>query len=215
MDTIGSVTQLLRNLHEGDEQAVSSLWDRYFERLACAARARLGDGMAMCGAGDQEDIALSAFFSFCQRVEHGHFADLQDRQELWRVLVVIARRKAISWLRHEMAAKRGGGRSRDQTMLANVVSSEPTPDFAAELLEEIRHLLDLLRNEDATLCLVAQRKLEGYSNAEIATELSLAPRSVQRKIQRIGILWSADIAGRGADDMARPSQGSGPEETAI
>jgi DNA-directed RNA polymerase specialized sigma24 family protein len=141
-------------------------------------------------------------------VEQGKLPDLQGRQELWRVLVVIARRKAVSWLRHEGAAKRGGGKLRGESLLANVFSAEPSPDFAAELLDEVRHLLDLLRREDATLCLVAKRKLEGYSNAEIAAELSLSPRSVQRKIQRIRIVWSAD-----ADLRCDESQGNSPRQT--
>lgn len=208
METTASVTQLLRSLQAGDEQAVGPLWDRYFQRLANAARVRLGVGM--CAGGDQEDVALSAFHSFCQRVEQGKLPDLQGRQELWRVLVVIARRKAVSWLRHEGAAKRGGGKLRGESLLASVFSAEPSPDFAAELLDEVRHLLDLLRREDATLCLVAKRKLEGYSNAEIAAELSLSPRSVQRKIQRIRIVWSAD-----ADRRCGESQDDSPRQTVL
>ncbi len=191
MDTIGSVTQLLKNLQEGDSDAASSLWDRYFQQLARVARGRLGNAVA--GAGDQEDVAISAFFSFCRRVEQGQFDDLQNRQELWRMLVVIASRKAISWLRQETAEKRGGGRTRSGDALPNLIGPEPTPDFTAELFEEVRRLLGLLRREDVVLCLLAQRKLAGHTNAEIAAELSLAPRSIQRKIQRIRILWSADL----------------------
>jgi DNA-directed RNA polymerase specialized sigma24 family protein len=212
MDTTGSVTQLLRKLQDGDEQAVGPLWERYFQQLAVAARRKLGD--AAFAAGDQEDVALSAFYSFCQRVERGQLADVQGREELWRVLVVIAKRKAISWLRHEAAKKRGGGKPRGESLLANVVSTEPTPDFAAELLDEVRHLLNLLRHEDATLCLIAQRKLEGYDNAEIAAELSLAPRSVQRKLQLIRILWSTDADCRGADSPGDPRHRSRNEGAA-
>ena len=194
MESCGSVTRLLRGLQEGDEQAATHLWDKYFQRLVGAARARLGT--ARVGAGDAEDVALSAFFSFCQRVEQGRFADLQGRQDLWKVLIVIAKCKAISWIRHETAEKRGGGHLRGEAYLADMVAPDPTPSFTAELLDEIRHLLDLLHREDATLSLIAQRKLEGYSNTEIASELSLSPRSVQRKFQRICIIWQADVDNR-------------------
>ncbi len=197
MDTTGSVTKLLRDLQAVDERAAGPLWERYFQRLAAAAKTRLGDGR--WAAGDHEDVALSAFHSFCRRLEHGRLPDLDGRQELWRVLVVIARRKAISWLRHETAAKRGGGKTRSLSVLEDMVSKEPSPEFVAEFLEEADRLLDLLHREDATLCLIAKRKLEGFSNAEIAGELSLTIRSIQRKVERVRILWSAD-----ADNVRDP-----------
>jgi DNA-directed RNA polymerase specialized sigma24 family protein len=211
MDTTGSVTRLLRDLQAGDEQAVGPLWERYFQRLAAAAKARLGD--ARWGAGDHEDVALSAFHSFCQRLEHGRLPDLDGRQELWRVLVVITRRKAISWLRHETAVKRGGGKIRSQSLLENIVSAEPSPDFVAEFLEDVDRLLNLLHREDATLCLIAKRKLEGFSNAEIAAELSLTPRSIQRKVERVRILWSADADNRGDSPPGDSSEGVATEGT--
>jgi DNA-directed RNA polymerase specialized sigma24 family protein len=129
-------------------------------------------------------------------VEEGRFSDLRGRDELWRVLVVIAKRKAINWVRHELADVRGGGKVQGDAFLADVVSPEPTPEFTAELLDEFRHLLEILREEDATLCLIALRKSEGCSNAEIAAELSLSPRTVQRKFQRICVVWTADLEKR-------------------
>lgn len=200
METTGSVTRWIQGVREGDQDAVARLWDRYFHRLASAARARL-DAIPS-GAGDQDDVALSAFHSFCRRVEQGRLPNLQDREDLWRVLVVIAKRKAIDWVRQETAKKRGGGQPRGEAMLGELVSQEPTPDFTAELLDELRHLLDGLRREDGTLCLIALRRLEGYSNAEIGGELSLTPRTIERKLQRIAVHWAADAERRDAAGLA-------------
>lgn len=191
----GSVSHLLQALQQGDQDAAARLWDRYFHDLAGVARSQLGQ--VRRAAADENDVALSAFHSFCRHLGEGRFPSLQGRDELWRVLVVIAKCKAIDWIRRETAAIRGGGKVQGEAFLADVVSPEPTPQFTAELLDEFRRLLDLLR-DNGTLCLIALRKLEGYTNREIAAELSVATRTVERKLQRICILWTADVERRAA-----------------
>lgn len=195
---MGSVTLWMRRLREGDQDAAARLWDRYFRRLAAIARTRLDN--APLGAGDQDDVALSAFHSFCCQVEQGRLPNLQSREDLWKVLVIIAKRKAIDWMRHEKAAKRGGAQTRTASLLDELVAQDPSPEFAAQLVDELRYLLDRLRREDGTLCLIAVRRLEGHTNAEIAAELSLSPRTIERKLQRIAVHWSADAEQRDAED---------------
>ena len=80
--------------------------------------------------------------------------------------------------------------------IEDVVNTEPTPEFTAEILDEVRQLFDYLRKEDGTLFLIAMRKLEGCNNAEIAAELSVSTRTVDRKFRRICILWSEDFEKR-------------------
>lgn len=198
MENAGSVTQWLQQLQEGNADAASALWERYFRQLAAVVRGQLVAKART--AGDESDVALSAFHSFFANVQEGRFADLQGRDQLWRVLVVIARRKAISWLRHEYAQRRGGGKVRSDDLLHEIAGSEPTPEFAATLLDELHHLLDLLRAEDATLALIAARKCEGFSNQEIAAELSVSVRTIERKLLRIDILLSQDIERRFGDE---------------
>lgn len=190
MGSDGSVTHWIRALRQGDQAAAARLWSRYFHRLQNVARPVLG---SIRQAGDASDVALGAFHSFCSGLKEGRFADLQGRDELWRVLVVITRRRAVSWVRHELAAMRGGGKVRGDALLAEVANQEPTPEFTAELLDEFRRLLDILRQEDVTLCLIAKRKSEGFSNREIAGELSVSTRTVERKFERICLVWAADV----------------------
>jgi DNA-directed RNA polymerase specialized sigma24 family protein len=190
----GSVTRWLIQMQQGTPEAVNALWDRYFQRLAGVVRGQLGT--ARRAAADESDVALSAFHSFFRGVQEGRFADLRGRDQLWRVLVVIAKRKAISWLRHEYAQRRGGGRIREDALLNEVAGSEPTPELAATVLDELHQLLDLLRAEDAALALIAVRKCEGFSNHEIAVELSVSVRTIQRKLLRIDIVWAEDLERR-------------------
>ena len=69
-----------------------------------------------------------------------------------------------------------------------VVGREPTPEFAAQVAEECRRLLDLLA--DTKLRSVAVWKMEGDTTEQIAAKLACAPSSVERKLRRIRGLWT-------------------------
>jgi DNA-directed RNA polymerase specialized sigma24 family protein len=136
-------------------------------------------------------------------VAQGRFPHLDDRHSLWRLLVVITANKALRQLRYEHRLKRGGGTApgplgisplgeEDEAALVQVVGEEPTPDFAAQVAEEYRRLLDLLGDE--TLRQVAVWKMEGYGNDEIAERLACSRRTVARKLEAIRILWSKGSA---------------------
>src|SRR5580700_9424491 len=101
----GSVSRWLAPLQEGDPAAAQQLWERYFQRLVELARKRLRDGPRREAA---EDVALSAFDSFCRSAAKGRFPQLSDRDGLWRLLVVITARKAARHIRDTRRQKRGG-----------------------------------------------------------------------------------------------------------
>lgn len=195
-----SVTHWLDQLRAGDRGAAQLLWERYFTQLVRLARQRL-DGIRRAAA-DEEDVALSAFNSFCRAVEGGRFPQLLDRDGLWRLLVTLTERKAIDLVRAQRRGKRGGGRvvgesgvqgpSTDENLgLAGFAAREPTPEFAALVADECQRLLDLLGDE--TLRALALLKLEGYSNAEIAGKLGCALRTVERKLGLVRSLWEQEM----------------------
>src|SRR5436309_4156959 len=99
MSSAGSVTTWVGRLRAGDGAAAQRLWERYFRRLVGLARERLR-GLRR-RAADEEDVALSAFDSFCRGVGQGRFPRLDDRNNLWELLVVITARKAIDLRQHE------------------------------------------------------------------------------------------------------------------
>jgi len=72
------------------------------------------------------------------------------------------------------------------------VGREPTPELAAMVAEEYRHLLGRLG--DQTLCRIAAWKLEGYANEEIAARLGCGRRTIERKLGVIRSSWRADGA---------------------
>ncbi len=195
-----SVSRWLDGLREGSDADVQRLWDRYFQRLVRLASARL-PGHAR-RASDEEDVALSAFSSFCDRVGRGQFPELVDRDDLWRLLVTITTRKVYESVRRETRKKRGRGRVRgdsafmdgdaiDQGM-AQVLSREPAPEVAAQFAEDYERLINKL--EDPALKSVALRKLEGHSSEEIAAELGTSRRTIDRKLMLIRRIWQEELA---------------------
>ncbi len=191
----GSITHRIGALRAGDPAAAQLLWERYFDRLVRLARTRLRASGRPTAAADEEDAVLSAFDSFCAGAVRGRFPQLADRDDLWRLLVVITSRKVQALARREGRQKRGGGRIRHESdtsatgrteaagSLDRLVGDEPTPEFAAQAAEECRRLLDLL--EDESLRQVALARLEGYTNEEIAGRLGCARRTVARRLDLI------------------------------
>jgi DNA-directed RNA polymerase specialized sigma24 family protein len=190
MRSEGSVTNWLGQLKAGNTAAAQPLWERYIRRLVGLARQKLRGRPRP--AADEEDVALSAFDSFCRHAENGRFPDLADRDSLWRLLVVLTARKAAHLVRDEGRQKRGGGTaSAADVAVEELIAREPTPAFAAQAAEEYERLLGLLGDPELTS--VAVWRMEGYSVDEIAARLGYAPRSVKRKLHVIRGLWEKEV----------------------
>ena len=187
-----SVTNWLHAIQSGNREGVRHLWQRYFHRMVNIARVNLGNGLR--GAADEEDVALSAFDSFCQGVEQREFPRLQDRDDLWRILVVITLRKAVNLVKHEGRQKRGGGQVKelDDEILQGLISQEPSPAVAVAMNEECDRLLDLLGDED--LRTVVSLKLAGHTNIEVATLIGCSRVTVQRMLNLIRQTWQQELA---------------------
>jgi DNA-directed RNA polymerase specialized sigma24 family protein len=189
MPSDGSVSRWVTPLQQGDAAAARQLWERFFHRLVALARSKLRG--ARRRVADEEDVALSAFDSFCRNAEQGAFPDLSDRDSLWRLLVVITARKAAHLVRDQARHKRGGDATQQEAAdLDGILSQEPGPEFAAVAVEEYQRLLAVLG--DPELESVALWKMEGYTVEEIAGRLGCAPRSVKRKLQLIRRLWEEE-----------------------
>jgi len=202
----GTVTRIVADLKAGDQDAVRRLWERYFDRLVHLASQRLKGSRKR--EADEEDVALSALDSFCRGARRGRFPDLIDRNDLWQLLVVITKRKAVDQIQSERRQKRGSGKLRGEADLApldpeetaisvidKVISREPTPELAAEITDEFQRLFDRLGDDIARQ--VALLKFEGYTNEEIAESIGKVTRTVERKLalirDEIEAVWGKDI----------------------
>jgi RNA polymerase sigma factor (sigma-70 family) len=187
MPNSGNVTSWMHGLRVKDQAAAQNLWEVYFRRLVGLARARLSGRPR--GLDEPEDIALSAFNSFCCGVAKGRFPRLNDRHDLWQVLMSLTARKTINSIRREAAAKRDAGAlaSFDTAVMGRLIAKEPTASFAASVAEECRRLLETLDGEEMRT--IALCKLEGYTNRQIAKIIGKSLATVERKLKIIRQKW--------------------------
>jgi RNA polymerase sigma factor (sigma-70 family) len=198
MSADGSVSRWVTALKDGDAAAAQPLWERYHRRLVALAREKLRT--ARRRAVDEEDVVQNAFHSFFRGVAAGRFPQLDDRDNLWRLLVVITARKALDQVAHEHTKRQGGGTVQGESWITpgtarsveagmeQVVGDEPTPEFAALVAEEYERLLAKL--DDEVLRKVAVWKMEGLTNEEVAERLGCSRRTVARKLDTIRVIWN-------------------------
>ncbi len=204
----GSVSQILVEAKQGDQRAATALWDHYFQRLVAIARRKVRG--APTRAADEEDAVISAFGSLFRGIEANRFPRLQDRDDLWQVLVMLTVRKAVNQRKKEQAQKRGGGEVRGESAfavnddassmvagIADFLADEQTPAFTAEMEEECQRLFDVLDDE---LKQIALWRLEGYSNQEIAEITNHVISWVERKFRIIRQRWSSAAGDASAPD---------------
>jgi RNA polymerase sigma factor (sigma-70 family) len=183
-----SITGLIRAVQDGSSSAVRPLLSVYFGRLVRLARKRLRNLPGL--GGYDEDLALRSFHSICRRLrDPARSLDLAGRDDLWRLLATRTISRAIDLIRRHRPAKALGDDD-----LARLPTREPTPDEAALLADECRRLLDSLNEPE--LRQIALWKVEGYTHEEIAVRLDCVPRTIERKVSRIRLLWKHELEDR-------------------
>jgi DNA-directed RNA polymerase specialized sigma24 family protein len=149
---------------------------------------------------DEEDVALSVMDYLCRGAQQGRFDQISDRDELWRLLFTITAHKIVEKTRHAARQKRGGGQIRNEASLCQdgdgkidaIASDEPTPELLVEMDDEYRHLMEML--DEPSLQKAASLRLQSWTNEEIADRLGITRRSVERKLNRVRLIWSAELA---------------------
>ncbi len=88
---------------------------------------------------------------------------MDDRDDLWRLLVVLTARKAIDQVRRERRVTLCAPSTislaepdDDEAILEQIVGQEPTPELAAQIVEQYEKLLERLGRREAA----ADRGLE-------------------------------------------------------
>jgi len=180
-----SITRLIRAVQDGSDSAVRPLLEAYFNRLVQLAGARLQNLPGL--RGYDEDLALRSFHSVYQRLrDPARRLDLAGRNDLWRLLATRTVSRAIDLIRSHRPGEVPGDDD-----LAYLLNREPTPEEAAEVADECRRLLDLLPEPE--LRQIALLKVEGFTNEEIASRLDCVPRTIERKVSRIRVLWKHEL----------------------
>ncbi|MCS7469441.1 ECF-type sigma factor [Stieleria sp. ICT_E10.1] len=199
-ESAGDVSRWITGAELGDQDSIARLWEHCLPRLLAYSRTKLPDHLRRIL--DEEDVALSAFKSFCLRAADGTLGEITGQDELWKLLYCITSRKANGYIRHQSREKRGAGRVGGESAflkqgenesiggIDQVVDGSASPAMLAEFENSCRHRLDQL--DDSILQTVALLRLEGYSVDEIAQRLGCAKRSIERRLNLIRAIWQSD-----------------------
>ena len=196
------VSLWIEQLAAADHDAASRLWAHFCQRLMVFARSRMSPSTRRIY--DEEDAAVSAFRSLCRGIEAQRFPDVGDRGNLWALLVVITSRKIANQYRYEHQQRRNANQTLTESILQrsdgscigvlqSLPTQEPTPAFAAEVADMSEYLMSQL--QESELQRIVLLKLEGHTNDDVAEQLNITRRTVQRKLERIRRIWleSADL----------------------
>ena len=192
-----TITLMLSSLRDNDDEAINALWRTWFNRLKRFARRRMKTVPGQ--AYDEEDAAQSALVSFCAGLEKGKYEGLSDFDSLSRLLITITARKVATRRSYKLTQKRGGGRVLLESALSvgggdaaasyynEAAAGSPGPDVISEFADECESLV--ARLSDDTLKAILLARLEGFSTAEIAEQLSIDIRNVERRLVKIRDTW--------------------------
>lgn len=162
-------TQLISAVRAGDEQAMAQVYDRYSSIVYSVALRVVGD------TGAAEDILQEVFMQLWRNP--GAFDSSRGSLPAW--LAVIARHRAIDWLR----------KRRPETDIADVIVSVE-PDLASDA--ERNRSLEKIRGSLGTMPQVQRSALEmaffeGLTHSEIADKTGEPLGTIKTRI-RSGLL---------------------------
>ena len=195
-----SITRWLFALRRGDSDAAHRLWGRYFKQLLRLARRNLGQRTRVT-AFDEEDVAASVLGECFIKLQQGGHRNVENRDELWQLLVVITIRKSTTLVRREKTLKRGSGRVALESeigdpgrfCLDDLIADRAAAHLSDFLSQQCRSLIESL--DDPDLERIALWKLAGHTNDEIALKQNCTRVTVQRKLRLIRKIWNAETGG--------------------
>lgn len=179
MSGLATFTDLIRRVRAGDQQAAAELVARYEPAIRRAIRFRLTDPRLRTTI-DSMDICQSVLASFFVRAAAGEY-ELDQPEQLIKLLMVMARNKLASQARKEHAARRTCQRRTGDPELTSVASNSPSPSeeaAAAELLIEARRRLTPDERE------LVELRQQGLPWDQIADRLGSTAVVLRKKLSR-------------------------------
>lgn len=184
---------LLARVRDGSQDAATTLYDRYAQRLMALAKARCGEDLA--ARVDAEDIVQSVFGSFFRGAAQGLY-DAPSGEEIWGLLLVMALNKIRAKGAHHRASKRDVRKTVSGDALSDSGLDPPASDEAA--LSLLRMVIDeVVTKLPEGHREIVRLRIEGYEMAEIATKTGRSLRTTERILQDFRARMAAEF-GEGA-----------------
>ena len=189
----GSVSGWIAKMRMGDTDAIQKLVSRYFGKLAQFADAKTRRGIRIMDDG--EDIANSVLQTIISNSAKGKLPNLQDRDSLWFLMIVIAQHAVIDKKRTAIKREQRSGPMHTMTDLMetynlNLDEFLADDDSQARLMDIIDCWEELLKSLTTDIDReIARLKMQSFSNREIAKLLGTIPKRVDRKVKDIAHRW--------------------------
>ena len=188
------ISEWIAEAKQGNRAAATHLLQHYFEDLVRQARKHLHQDARR--AADEDDIALSAFDSVYRGIESQRFPRLNDRGNLWGMLLFKTRTKALNWNKHE--ALRHPPLTEDDVVRLycdGAAARDISPADAAAFADAVRRVLaELPEQADRPLRSVARLLLEGHAPPEIARTLGCLAADVERWRDLVLARWKREVS---------------------
>lgn len=191
----GSVTMLLKQLHQGNPDVLQDIFKIYFVRLSALGRRLLPDKFQR--VSDGEDLAAEVLAAFFESAATGRLPELKSRHDVWRMLARRLQQRAGNELRRRTTQQENSGNVRGESVFheqfgnPNAAGFSQISDHRIQALHEMHEEL-LERLKDPLLQQVARWLLEGYTIDEIAAQSERSRATVYRKLDLIREYWNAD-----------------------
>ena len=183
---MGDITELIREAHGGDAEALNRLFEAIYPDLRRIARARLRGRLA------EADLGTTALVSECFLKMHAaRRLDAPDRGRFFAYVAMAMRSIIVDIARAHASGRRGG--DAEHVPLDDDDPPASDPQAALEILR-VHEALDEIAQHDARLSqLVEMRYFGGYEDEEIARALELSTRTVRRDWQKARLLLAAAL----------------------
>ncbi|MDB4372677.1 ECF-type sigma factor [Mariniblastus sp.] len=194
------VTIWIEQVRQSDDEAIKRVWQHFADGLQEYARGKIHPKTRR--VYDEQDAVQSMFLSLCQGLKADRYPDLQNRDNLWRLMLVMTGRKISKRHRFDRQLKRDNRRlltdsyfvqnSHDRNS-PNLYPSaaEPTPELLAEFADTSSALIEALGTDN--LKDVALLRIEGFDDCEIASRLQCSRSTVQRRLVMIRKIWEVEL----------------------
>jgi RNA polymerase sigma-70 factor (ECF subfamily) len=179
--------RLIQGLRAGDRQIVQEFCAHYGTLLEHLAAKHLADGLRR--RVGPETVVNSAYRTFLRRAQAGEF-QLEDSEDLWRLLCAITLTKIREKVRFHRRCKRAFDQEVPLTSVTSPgtegcfepIDPRPSPDEAAAFADQFQQLMAGLNEEERRL---VDLKLQQCTNLEVAAELGCSERTIRRLLKRV------------------------------
>jgi len=186
----GSITHWLQKLKCGQQHAAEPIWDRYYKKLVSIASQRLRENPDR--SIDGEDIVQSSFNKVFAALRDGKYPDIDNRGDLWSLLLSSTVNRVRQHYRELNAVKRKHI-SLTQSLYDNATFFEclRTSEAENQLADLLEFLLNRLDVEDPSgeLRKIAILHLEDHSASSIARMLKRRKTNILVSLRWIRSLW--------------------------